>query len=207
MNDRIKEIQARCNAATPGPWMWHVNEHCKVIKLLTKHSGQYYVMGFERWGMQGAQPTFQAYEKYEGPVRERGSKGIKKAIELSKWAQTYRHNDGWIEHPDAEFIANSKSDVEYLLSELKAKDAEIERLTAKTEKMLCKYCDREILIGQIQRLKAELEAAIEDLSRAVYYDCDDFTCGEICKKFDTETRKYTCGDNCNFEWRGRREEA
>jgi len=116
--DRLEEIRARAEAATPGPWMWNVNEHCQNMKLVTTHSGQYYVMGFERWGMQGAQPTFQVYRKYSGPVKERESVGMKKAIALSKWNQDYRHNDGWVDHPDAEFIANSREDVTYLLGEI-----------------------------------------------------------------------------------------
>jgi len=124
MNDtRIDEIKARCDKATPGPWKWLVNKGCKDIKLVTVHSGNYYVMGFERWGFQQAQPIFQEYEKYEGSVQDRKSKGMTKAIELSKWNQTYRSDDGWVDHPDAELIAHSQDDIVYLL-------AEFERVTA-----------------------------------------------------------------------------
>lgn len=116
MKPDIQEIKDRESKATPGPWKWYVNEHCKSIRLVTNHSGQYYVMGFERWGMQGAQPIFQVYERYDGDVRDRGSKGMRKAIELSKWNQAYRHDDGWIEHPDAELIAHAPEDIRALLA-------------------------------------------------------------------------------------------
>lgn len=128
---KIDEIRAREQAATPGPWRWYVNEHSKSMKLLTDHSGMHYVMGFDRYGMQGAQPTFQVYQKYSGPVNERKSRGMVKASELSRWNQDYRHDDGWIEHPDAQLIAHAPEDIRYLLDELAAKDAEIERLNNK----------------------------------------------------------------------------
>jgi hypothetical protein len=120
MNADIKAIKERRDKATPGPWMWNVNEHGQQMELVTKHSGQYIVMGFDRWGMHSAQPTFQVYEKYEGPVTKRGSKGMKKAIQLSKWAQDYRHNDGWVEHPDADFIAHAWEDETALLAEIES---------------------------------------------------------------------------------------
>lgn len=125
---RIEKIRARCEAATPGPWRWWFNEHCQDIKLVTDHSGMYYVMGFARHGMQNAQPLFQRYERYEGPLGERGGRGMVKASNLGKWAQDYRHNDGWIDHPDAELIAHAPSDIAYLLSVITARDAQIAEL-------------------------------------------------------------------------------
>jgi len=94
-------------------------------------------MGFERWGFQQAQPIFQEYEKYDGSVQERKSKGMIKAIELSKWNQTYRSDDGWIDHPDAELIAHSQDDISFLLSEIKRvtaeRDAAVNELSALKE--------------------------------------------------------------------------
>jgi hypothetical protein len=70
---------------------------------------------------------------------------------------------------------------------------------------------------EVHRLTAELktqteraeaaekraEAAIRDLSKCI---SGDYTCGDICKKFDKHTRTYTC-DGCEFEWRGEKGEA
>ncbi len=118
MNEKVKEIKERHNRATPGPWKWLVNEYCHNAKLVTVHSGQYYVMGFKRWGMHDAQPTFQKYERCSGPVTERGSMGMRKASEMLRFNQDYRHDDGWIDHPDADCIAHAWEDVDILLAEI-----------------------------------------------------------------------------------------
>ena len=48
---------------TPGPWSWFGNARTNEIYLATVHSGRRYVMGFQRWGMRGAQPMFQPAER------------------------------------------------------------------------------------------------------------------------------------------------
>src|SRR5690606_27785976 len=62
--DRLDEIKARANAATPGPWGWFGNTDVKDLYLATKQWGRHYVMGFRRWGMQSAQPEF-AHNRHE----------------------------------------------------------------------------------------------------------------------------------------------
>ena len=62
--EELEVIEARCNAATPGPWEWDVNSVSKIVHLRTAHSGRYYVMGFKRFGTKGAAPTFQVYLHY-----------------------------------------------------------------------------------------------------------------------------------------------
>jgi len=116
---QLDKIRARSNTATPGPWMWHLNDSQKDVKLVTTHSGQYFVMGMTRWGMHGAAPTFQIYDKYEGPVSERKGKGMRRVELLSKSLPGKEHHKGWddyIDHPDAIFIEKSKEDVEALLT-------------------------------------------------------------------------------------------
>ena len=111
--DQIDEIKARCEKATPGPWEWDVNSAHKFVNLMTIHSGRFYVMGFERWGAQGAAPKFQVYERYEGSLYERGSKGMFRADKLTKSYPGREHHEGWddfIDHPDALFISNAKQD-------------------------------------------------------------------------------------------------
>lgn len=58
---RIDEILAALRAIPAPPWAWYGDTRSGPI-LATTHSGRKYVMGFQRCGMQGAQPTF--------PVRE-----------------------------------------------------------------------------------------------------------------------------------------
>jgi len=132
MDDKALEaIEARVNAATPGPWMWDMRENYKQVKLVTAHSGQYYVMDFERRGMQGACPSFQVYDKYDGPVRERGSHGMMRADQLAKSYPGKEHHKGfddYIDHPDAILIAHAPEDIKALLALVKQQAGEIETL-------------------------------------------------------------------------------
>ena len=41
-----------------GPWIWCINTKTHNWHLCTKHHGQIYVMGAERWGMQGTRLLF-----------------------------------------------------------------------------------------------------------------------------------------------------
>jgi len=126
-----EETRKRCDAATPGPWVWDVHSHSKTVHLRTDHSGHYYVMGFARWGTQGAAPTFQVYRKYEGPLYERGSIGVFRADNFTKSFPGKEHHVGWndyIDHPDAEFIAHSIQDVSALLEALEESERENESL-------------------------------------------------------------------------------
>jgi hypothetical protein len=116
--EKLNEIRARLNAATPGPWEWDVNSIHKNALLMTTHSGRYCVMGFERWGTQGAIPVFDVCDKYEGPIRERGSQGMVRADKLLKSMPGKEHHKGfddYIDHPDADLIANTPSDIKALL--------------------------------------------------------------------------------------------
>ena len=116
--EKLDEIKSRLKAATPGPWEWDVNSGVKIARLMTTHSGRYYVMGFKRWGPQNAIPEFQVYDKYEGDVRERGSHGMVRADKLLKSMPGKEHHEGYddyISHPDADLIANAPSDIQVLL--------------------------------------------------------------------------------------------
>jgi len=120
-SEKLQEIKERFARATPGPWEWDVHSKNKCVNLLTTHSGRYCVMGFERWGPQGAAPTFQVYRQYEGTMRERGSIGVYRADKFIKSHSGLEHHVGWddyIDHPDAEFIAHAIEDVSFLLNEV-----------------------------------------------------------------------------------------
>jgi hypothetical protein len=158
----LSEIKAREQAATPGSWRWDAAPCNQEIKLVTSHSGGYYVMEFERYGMRNAAPAFQVYEKYSGPVMKRGSKGMVRADKLCKSIPGKEHHvgfDDYIDHPDADFIAHSRADVTELL-------AEVERL----QEMLADSFQGHLLNEldakdqQIATLKKELETAQSDLN-------------------------------------------
>lgn len=92
---------------TPGPWAWFGNQHG--IYLATVNRGRQYVMGFERMGMNGAQPTFQidhrmrpASELVTFEVGDQIARGFKegKADE-----SVYRLDVSAIDAPDAYLIA------------------------------------------------------------------------------------------------------
>ena len=53
--DRLSEVKARLQAATPGPWRWDYRPGVKLIEL---RSPGYTVMAFFRWGMRQAAPAF-----------------------------------------------------------------------------------------------------------------------------------------------------
>lgn len=93
---------------TPGPWRWVGNDHCYDLKLATVHSGRRYVMGFKRWGLQGAQPTFQPKRSLEPSSKmfkfEVGNKSVTGSDEAKKDTSVYRHNIRSIDTPDAHLI-------------------------------------------------------------------------------------------------------
>jgi hypothetical protein len=104
--EKLSEIKTRLEAATPGPWEWDVNSHHKIVTLMTTHSGRLYVMGFVRWGTNGAAPTFQTDNR------------MVRADELLKSMPGREHHigyDDYIDHPDANLIANAPADIQALL--------------------------------------------------------------------------------------------
>lgn len=106
--EKAKEIDEK---VTPGPWMWDLRECNHQCFLTTTHSGKYYVMGFRRWGLQDALPSFQVYDRYDGPMKDRGSHGMVRADKLSKSYPGQEHHSGFdnfIDHPDARYIAESR---------------------------------------------------------------------------------------------------
>jgi hypothetical protein len=109
IDTRLAEITARESKATKGPWQWFGELKCHSIYLATVDRGREYVMRFVRWGMGSAQPTFQVH---------RGKLGIMvKASELVD-AKEYSGEVVGFDHPDADFVANARQDIPFLLAEL-----------------------------------------------------------------------------------------
>lgn len=93
---------------TRGPWGWFGTDHG--VYLATKHSGRRFVMGFRRFGMNGAQPTFQIEKKGMIPASdlvqfEVGNKAVRGFSEAKKDGTVYRYDVTAIDHPDARLIA------------------------------------------------------------------------------------------------------
>lgn len=93
---------------TPGPWRWFGNRSGGVY-LATAHSGRKYVMGFQRYGMNGAQPAFRvdhimvpAAELVEFAVGDGTARGFK---EGDRDPSVYRYDVIGIDSPDARLIA------------------------------------------------------------------------------------------------------
>lgn len=131
--ERAKELDKQ---ATTGPWMWDLRTNYHDVKIVTTHSGQYYVMSFERWGMQGSAPCFQVYDKYDGPVNKRGSHGMFRADKLAKSYPGKEHHKGfddYPDHPDAKFIVESRQLVTDLLAAIEQLSAELEKVTEERE--------------------------------------------------------------------------
>ncbi|MEV7358180.1 hypothetical protein [Kitasatospora sp. NPDC091276] len=117
----LDAIQARLDAATPGPWRWRGNTESRHLRLQTPHHGGLTVMDFERWGMQGAQPRF-ARDHLMYPANEMVT------YEVAAWSKDiYRKDIVGIEHPDAEFIAAARQDVPALLARVRELEAERDR--------------------------------------------------------------------------------
>lgn len=105
-------------------------------------------MGFVRWGMDSACPTFQEFEKYEGPVTERGGKGMTRADKLAKSYPGKEHHvgfDDYIDHPDALAFEKSWEDIDALIAEVKLlrkeRDAAIADLQVHPDCACCEKWD------------------------------------------------------------------
>lgn len=95
---------------TPGPWGWYGNARNNEVYLATAHSGRRYVMGFQRWGMRGAQPTFQPADRGLVPASqlftfEVGDHSIRGVEAAKPDDSVYRLDIDGIDCPDARLIA------------------------------------------------------------------------------------------------------
>jgi hypothetical protein len=107
----LAALKTLAEAATPGPWRWAGSVRDPM--LVTVYGGHVYVMGFERSGMRGAQPTFQVY----GENKEPGSGVMHPASEMAVREVPYRDDIVGIDNPDAAYIAAMSPDVARALIE------------------------------------------------------------------------------------------
>lgn len=83
---------------TPGPWRFEVHPTSKQVLLVSQTSGKPFVMGFDRWGMQGAAPSFPV-EGLMVPCKEL-MRPVRGRLHHASWYQE-------INHPDALLIEAS----------------------------------------------------------------------------------------------------
>lgn len=126
----IEEIRARAAAATPGPWGWYGNTKIHTVTLATRYWGRHFVMGFRRWGMQGAQPEFwNRSQPWRIPEGARSDTQYAKAADAAIFEvepnvvdpadpRVYRHDLVGFRSPDATFIEHSREDIDTLLAEV-----------------------------------------------------------------------------------------
>lgn len=144
----VAEIEARWASAQKGPWMWDVNMACHQAHLTTAHSGRIFILGFQRWGMQWAQPMFQDYKK-----------GIVEP--LKRWAKArFAHHpdfDMFIDHPDAIAIAAAPDDIHFLVSEHKHLSQKNIELTAQLHAEAEENCRLRREISELRRGEGRAE--------------------------------------------------
>lgn len=144
----LEEIREREQQATPGPWGWFGNTDQHNVYLATRQWGRFIVMGFRRWGTQGARPVFATGRTWKTPPKSdmdfgpagrmapasemfTGKGELTDADELAVFAvapgaesrkdpRVYRADLSGIRNPDAEFIAGAREDVPRLLATVDA---------------------------------------------------------------------------------------
>lgn len=125
MSDRpdIAAIQQRADAAMPGPWFWrgNVDAHIRLASRAGR-GGEHTVMDFVRAGMQEAAPRFNPSRlNRRADGRQRGGEDLP-VFEVCPYAldrtdpRVYRGDIIGLRHPDAEFMAHARQDVDDLLA-------------------------------------------------------------------------------------------
>lgn len=180
------DLRTLLAAATPGPWAWYGNTKTQTCYLATVGGGRVFVMQFDRWGMQNAQPTFQ------WPVGHADGSGTGVMYPMSKLPEdagpdfevSYRRDFVGIKHPDASLIVAAVNALPGLLDRIE----DLETQVAIASRDLCGCLDTpddpdaarpgnrtlmqivEAVIGRIDELEAENRELRKELTR--YTDPD-----------------------------------
>ncbi|MGE0541246.1 MAG: hypothetical protein AB7R89_13820 [Dehalococcoidia bacterium] len=119
----IEAIRQRADAAMPGPWFWrgNVDVHLRLASRAGR-GGEHTVMDFVRAGMQEAVPRFNRNGfMYRADGRHRGGEDMP-IFEVCpeatdrKHPRVYRGDIIGLRHPDAEFMACARQDIDDLLA-------------------------------------------------------------------------------------------
>jgi hypothetical protein len=114
----LKEIRDRAAAATPGPWTWRGNVDTRQFYLSYTKPGLGWtsVMDFVRWGMQSARPRFLTEHFWMQDADELAVFEVCRDAKRRTDPRVYRGDVVGFRHPDAEFIAGARQDVDDLLA-------------------------------------------------------------------------------------------
>lgn len=118
----LKEIRARAEAASPGPWTWRGNVDTRSIYLTFNQPGLGWnsIMDFARWGMQSARPRFLIEKFFMKDADDLAVFEVCRTATTRADRRVYRGDIVGFRHPDAEFIAAARQDVDDLLSMIAA---------------------------------------------------------------------------------------
>lgn len=130
MRELADEAEALSAKATPGPWFWNVSLKSKHVVLESHNRGGMLeiVMSFARWGMGGAKPLFLDQVKCLLVDSDKLTVKVPKREHHADWFQT-------IDHPDANFMAESRTLVPTLAAHVKRLAGEVERMDATIERL------------------------------------------------------------------------
>lgn len=128
------DVSKLLEGTTPGPWAWFGNADNFSLYLATTHSGRRYVMGFDRWGMRGAQPCFQPHGQGMAKAAELlqfavGDKDVVGVTAAKANASVYRMDVRDVDCADARLIA-AAPELAARVIELEAENARLNRLVA-----------------------------------------------------------------------------
>lgn len=121
----IEAIRRRADAASPAPWAWRGNVDGKHFRLAAKvRRGEATVMDFVRYGMQGAAPRFNVSNLMDRADTLAVFAVCPEAKDRSD-PRVYRGDILGFRHPDAEFIAHARQDIEDLLAYIAHLEAQV----------------------------------------------------------------------------------
>ncbi|MFJ8110454.1 hypothetical protein [Streptomyces sp. NPDC096132] len=167
----LDAIEARANAAYPGPWHWRGNTEARHFRLQSPTNGGMTVMDFVRYGMNGAQPRF----AIDG-IMHKAEELVE--YEVAAWSKDiYRKDVSGIGHPDAQFIAHAREDVPALL-------AEIHRLKEQRKFLLAQLAKRDAETGRGDKALREFLSADPELAETTTTEQPAETCGKCKRPFN-----------------------
>lgn len=125
--------KAICEAATPGPWVWHGYCEVQQIDLVSKTSMRPLVLDVVRWGMRNAQVRFREFKNCI----------MKPFTEWAQYVVPYRREFMGINHPDAILIAEARIGWPHAIDRAiaaEARVAELEGLLREWQPVLLSHC-------------------------------------------------------------------
>lgn len=185
----VDEIRERWSKVPHGPWAWGGNIQCDNIYLSTADRGGVFLMQFDRLGMRDGQPTFQVegrmrpvYSAKEDGPRRQDTQRIGMVVK----ERAYRGDIADIDHPMAQCIKHSVSDVEFLLEEVARLEEALRRVTELPKDIKLVYLSRPEHGWNWKENRATKpgEVDTEDVCVCSYCSSNPHYGSHYCKGFD-----------------------